>query len=92
MGNSPLKDFYDGAFKIAIETQTSIKPVLFLDTFDRMHYDSIFSLNPGLNRAVFLEEVPVEGYSMDDLEKLKQIVYERMAEKLVVYNAKWISA
>lgn len=92
MGNSPLKDFYDGAFKIAIETQTSIKPVLFLDTFERMHYNSIFSLNPGLNRAVFLDEVPVEGYTLDDLEKLKQIVYDRMAEKLVAYNAKWISA
>jgi 1-acyl-sn-glycerol-3-phosphate acyltransferase len=25
----PLKDFYDGAFKIAIETQTPISPILF---------------------------------------------------------------
>lgn len=91
MGKTPLKDFYDGAFKIAIETQTPIKPVLFLDTFDRMHYSSIFSLNPGLNRAVFLEEIPVTEYTLNDLEKLKQKVYDRMAERLVAYNAKWIS-
>ena len=30
--HKPLKDFYDGAFRIAIETQTPIKPMLFLDT------------------------------------------------------------
>ena len=91
MGTTPLKDFYDGAFKIAIETQTPIKPVLFLDTFDRMHYSSIFSLSPGLNRAVFLEEISVEEYGMNDVEKLKQKVYDRMAERLTAYNAKWIS-
>jgi len=28
MGTTPLKDFYDGAFRVAIETQTPVKPVL----------------------------------------------------------------
>src|SRR4029079_5633466 len=40
----PLKDFYDGAFRVAVETQIPVKPVLFLDAYDRMHYRSIFSL------------------------------------------------
>ena len=44
MTNNPLKEFYDGAFRIAIETQTPIKPILFLDTYHRMHYKSIFTL------------------------------------------------
>src|SRR5829696_7630810 len=39
----PLKDFYDGAFRIAIETGRPIKPFLLLDTYSRMHYRSIFS-------------------------------------------------
>ncbi len=34
----PLKDFFDGAFRVAIETGTPIKPLLFLDTHERMHY------------------------------------------------------
>ncbi|MEJ7671377.1 MAG: 1-acyl-sn-glycerol-3-phosphate acyltransferase [Chitinophagaceae bacterium] len=54
--HKPLKEFYNGAFKIAIETQTPIKPILFLDTYDRLNYTSIFSLSPGRSRAVFLEE------------------------------------
>src|SRR6266705_429863 len=43
----PLKEFYNGAFRVAIETQTPVKPVLFLDTYARMHYQNIFSFNPG---------------------------------------------
>ena len=78
MTNAPLKEFYDGAFKIAIETQTPIKPILFLDAYDRMHYRSLFSINPGRSRAVYLEEVKVEGLTLNDVGRLKQQVYDLM--------------
>jgi len=87
----PLKDFYDGAFRIAIETKTPIRPILFLDSFDRMHYQTIFSLNPGPSRAVFLEEVDVEIYSLNDIAALKNKVYVQMEKKLLEYRATWIS-
>ncbi len=90
MSDRPLKDFYDGAFRIAIDTQTPIKPVLFLDTFDRLHYDSIFSLTPGRSRAVYLQEVPVVGYGPADMNQLKQQVFESMEQGLEKYQASWI--
>ena len=86
----PLKDFFDGAFRIAIETQTPIKPLLFLNAYDRMHYKSVFSLNPGKSRTIFLEEVDVSGLTMTDLAKLKQRVYDLMERKLIEYGASWI--
>src|SRR4030095_10944368 len=70
MGTQPLKEFYDGAFRIAIETQTPIKPVLFLDAYRRMPYQSIFLLNPGICRILYLEEIPVTGYQVTDAGKL----------------------
>jgi 1-acyl-sn-glycerol-3-phosphate acyltransferase len=82
----PLKHFYDGAFRIAIETQTPIKPLLFIDTLRRMHYRSLFELTPGLNRVVYLKEIPVEGLTKDDLPALKQKVYDLMEEGLQRYN------
>jgi 1-acyl-sn-glycerol-3-phosphate acyltransferase len=88
--HQPLKEFYNGAFRLAIETQTSLKPVLFLDTFDRMNYESIFSLNPGKCRIVYLPEINVQGMTMDDLENLKQKVYNIMEQKLIDYKASWI--
>jgi 1-acyl-sn-glycerol-3-phosphate acyltransferase len=89
--NQPLKEFYDGAFRIAIETQTPIRPVLFLDAYDRLHYGSIFSLNPGRSRSVFLEPIPVNGYTLHDVQKLKQEVYEIMERKLLEYEVSWAS-
>lgn len=86
----PLKELYDGAFRIAIETQTPIKPILFLDTFHRMHYRSVFSLTPGRCRSVFLKEIPVEGLTGRDVEMLKQKVQQVMEQKLKEYKAGWI--
>jgi 1-acyl-sn-glycerol-3-phosphate acyltransferase len=86
----PLGPFYDGAFRIAIETGTPIKPMLFLDTYDRMHYSSPLSLNPGRNRALFLEEIPTTGLTLDNVTELKEKVHQAMWQKAIVYNASWI--
>ncbi len=90
MSNKPLKDFYDGAFRIAIETNTPIKPVLFLDAYDRLRYESIFSLSPGRSRAIYLAEVPVSEYSLAELPVLKAKVYSMMEAGLIKYKASWI--
>jgi len=85
--NKPLKDFYDGAFRVAVETQTPVKPVVFLDAFERMHYRSIFSLTPGRCRIVYLEEIPVEGL---EVQELKERVYAAMEKTLLAYKVRWI--
>jgi 1-acyl-sn-glycerol-3-phosphate acyltransferase len=78
----PLKEFYDGAFRIAVETGTPIKPVIFPDNLARMHYKSIFTLNPGITRAVYLSEFSVEGLTSDDVPALKEKVFKEMFEGL----------
>jgi 1-acyl-sn-glycerol-3-phosphate acyltransferase len=90
--NRPLKEFYDGAFRIAIETQTPVKPVLFLDAYDRLHYGSVLSLTPGISRSLFLEEISVEGLTLRDVQTLKQKTFDIMEEALLRYRASWISS
>lgn len=92
MGPDPLLPFFDGAFRIAIETQTPIKPVLFLDCYDRMHYRSIFALSPGPSRSIFLPEIPVEGLTLADTSRLKEQVRMQMEEKLIAMGATWIQS
>jgi 1-acyl-sn-glycerol-3-phosphate acyltransferase len=87
---NPLKHFYDGAFRIAIETGTPIKPVLLLDSYDRLHYKSLFTLTPGKSRSVFLEEVPTIGLHQKDVPLLKEKVFSIMDAKLREYGASWI--
>lgn len=90
MTNQPLKNFFDGAFRIAIETQKPICPILFLDTYDRLSYKSIFSLNPGKSRSVFLKETSTEGLTIKDVGMLKEKIYRQMEEGLIKYKAGWI--
>ncbi len=90
MTHQPLKSFYDGAFKIAIETQKPIQPILFLDTYDRLNYKSIFSLNPGKCRAVYLSQTSTEGLSINQVPYLKEKIYNQMQEALKRYDASWI--
>ena len=92
MSKEPVKEFFDGAFRIAIETQTPIKPVLFLDSYSRFHYGNIFSLTPGRCRIVYLDEISVEGLTTSDTAKLKEKVHDIMAEKLKQYKVKWIKS
>lgn len=88
----PLKDFYDGAFRMAIETNTPIKPIIFPDTYDRMNYKSLFMLNPGKSRAIFLDEISVDEFTLEDVQTLKQKVYKQMETALIEYKVRWIKA
>lgn len=82
----PLKSFFDGAFRIAIETQTPIKPLLFIDTIERMHFSSVFTITPGKSRVVYLADIPVTGLTMEDLPALKEKAYLQMEEGLKRYR------
>jgi 1-acyl-sn-glycerol-3-phosphate acyltransferase len=90
MTHQPLKNFYDGAFRIAIESKKPIRPILFLDTYARLNYKSIFSLNPGKCRTVYLAETSTEAFTLKDVAFLKEKIFKQMEEALIRYNASWI--
>jgi 1-acyl-sn-glycerol-3-phosphate acyltransferase len=77
-----MKDFYDGAFRLAINSQMPLLPVLFPDTEERWHYSAWWKLWPGKNRAVFLHPVFVNGLTLKDLPELKERVRRMMEEEL----------
>ena len=84
--DKPIKDFYDGAFRLAINTQTPILPMIFPDTVDRWHYSTNWKLKPGRNRVVYLEPVSTAGMEQKDLPELKQKVYAQMEQALLSYQ------
>jgi 1-acyl-sn-glycerol-3-phosphate acyltransferase len=87
--DNALKEFYAGAFKLAIETQTNIKPIILLDTFERLHYSG-FGIENGKSRMVYLEEIKVQGLTSKDIEALEKKVYQVMENALIRYQASWI--
>jgi 1-acyl-sn-glycerol-3-phosphate acyltransferase len=81
-----LKAFYDGAFRLAINTQTAIFPMVFPDTVHRWHYSAWWKIWPGTNRAVHVDPIEVKGLTMAQLPELKQQVFEAMERELKKYN------
>ncbi|MBD0257116.1 MAG: 1-acyl-sn-glycerol-3-phosphate acyltransferase [Cytophagales bacterium] len=77
----PLLPFQDGAFRLAVEMQTPIMPMVILNS-RRLLPRSPFVLRPGIITTVFLEPVEVAGLTMADVPGLKQRVYDRMREAL----------
>lgn len=80
-----LNDFYDGAFKIAMQTDTPILPLLFLDTNKLWHYDRFWSFRPGRNRVVFLPEINPAA-NKGDLKGFKEKVFKEMEFYLKKYR------
>ena len=82
----PLKTFYDGAFRLAVTTQTTILPVIFPDTEDRWHYSAWWKMWPGRNRAIYLEPIKVNGMTDTQIPELKERVYRVMEAALEKYK------
>lgn len=81
-----LKEFYDGAFWLAIHTQTPIVPIVFPDAVNRWHYSAWWKLWPGRNRAICLNEIPVNAFTIADVEQLKGVVFQQMEEALLQFT------
>ena len=54
-----------------------------------IHTKVFFSLTPGIARLLYLEEIPVSGYGLNDIDKLKQNVFEIMKQKMIEYDGAW---
>lgn len=78
-----LKNFYDGAFRLAVNTQTDILPLAFPDTEKRWHYSAWWKLCPGKNRAFFLKPITVKD---KDVTILKEETYTKLKLKLEEIN------
>lgn len=78
----PLKEFYDGAFRLAVETQTPLLPLVFCNTLHLWSNDA-FLIRPVLLKAIFLPPVQTVGLTEDDIPRLKQHVHTLM-EKVIL--------
>lgn len=71
----PLKKFHDGAFKLAVATNTAVIPAVIFNTKKALPLHKKFFLRPQRLEMHFLEAVPATGLSA---EALKDNVFEIM--------------
>ena len=72
-----LQPFKDGAFRIAIDTQLSIVPLMIIGAGKLMPPGTI-DLRPGKIKIIVGKEIEVAGKTLDDTQALKQQTYQEM--------------
>lgn len=75
--NNPLKSFYDGAFKLSVDTGKPIVPVVILNTKRILPAKPILIFRPGKIILNILPAISPVGHST---ETLKLLVFNIMAD------------
>lgn len=79
--NNPLKSFYDGAFRLAVDTQKPILPVIIFHTKKVLPANKFFYLFPHTLEMHFLPAVASADISVEDLkEKLFRLMWDHYAQ------------
>src|SRR5690606_14463243 len=81
-----LQPFKDGAFRLAVDTQETLLPLVVVGAGPLMPPGTI-RLRPGLIRIFVGEPVSAAGMSVDDVPALKTQIYDQMKEILVRHSA-----
>ena len=80
----PLQPFKDGAFRIAIDTQEPILPMVVVGAGPLMPPGTI-RLKPGKVKIIVAPEIPTQGLTSNDQAALKQQTFDVM-QKMILDN------
>lgn len=83
-----LKSFKSGAFRLAIEKQLDVVPVVFLDNWKMLADKKFFShlARPGIARVIIHEPISTKGMNENDLLFLQNRVYHQIEDTLKEYK------
>lgn len=80
-----LGEFKIGAFKLALDTQTSILPIIIHDTWKSCWDDgSIYGTTPGKSHISILS--PIDSSTFNSAEKLQEKVHQKIKNRLLNGN------
>ncbi len=77
----PLQPFYDGAFRIAVETQEPILPIIILNAGKIMPPGRVH-IQPGKIVVLVGEPIPTVGLTLNDVKDLREKVFAIMSQMI----------
>jgi 1-acyl-sn-glycerol-3-phosphate acyltransferase len=86
--NGKLRNFKNGAFRLAIEKQVPIVPITYLNNWRLLQNGGFFKAHgrPGISRIIVHQPVPTAGLTENDLVSLRTKVREIILNELEKYN------
>jgi 1-acyl-sn-glycerol-3-phosphate acyltransferase len=80
--DEPLKEFYDGAFRLALETQVPIIAQTLIGAKKIYHPNHPLQMQPGLVH-IYFDKIDTTKYGKDEVKKLKDDVKQIMWNRIV---------
>ena len=82
-----LKPFKNGPFKLAIDKQVPIVPIVNLNNWQLLQNGGFFKSNgrPGFAKTVILEPIDTKGLTDDNVNELREKVYTLINDTLTTY-------
>ncbi len=83
-----LRPFKNGAFKLAIEKQVPIIPVVNLNNWKLLQNGGFFKSfgRPGIARIIVFDPIPTKGLTEENLVALRDKTHSLINEALIKYN------
>jgi 1-acyl-sn-glycerol-3-phosphate acyltransferase len=81
-----LTKFYDGAFKLAIETQKPLAILTLINAEKTINPREAFRASPAFVFCIWTEPIPTKGLTLDDLEMLKEKAFNQIWHVLNDYK------
>jgi 1-acyl-sn-glycerol-3-phosphate acyltransferase len=81
-----LQPFKDGAFRIALDTQTPILPLVVIGAGNLMPPGTLH-LKPGVIKIIAGNEIAIDDYQQQDVSELKTLCFEIMKDLLMKSGA-----
>ncbi len=78
----PLRPFYDGAFRIAIETQTPVLPMVIINA-GNLYRPGTAYVKPGEIKVKFGKPIAIDNLTAKDVPTLKQLTHQTMEAMLL---------
>jgi 1-acyl-sn-glycerol-3-phosphate acyltransferase len=83
----PLLEFRDGAFRLAVVTQTPIAGFVVLNTGRKLNPLQPIALAPGTLHGIWLQPIETKGMTLEDVPALKSRIHAEMTTQIRAFRA-----
>lgn len=85
-GSVPMQPFFDGAFRIAVDMQQPIVPIVVVGSAERLRAKGSFNISPGNVHVYILDPIETQGLKAGQVANLREEVRNIMLDEYIKHT------